>query len=237
MKSISHFVTLPSPCSYLREQRWQLEYEVVAAMSPAEYLERMRNGWRRFGFTMFRPRCPNCTACRTLRVLVDQFKPNRSQRRVRKLNEEEVRLVIGSPAVSREKLDLYDKYHAFQTEFKDWPLHAPKDVDDFVHSYVDNPFPVLEFCYYLGRRLVGVGYVDELPGALSAIYCFYDPDERHRSLGTWNVLSVIDIASQRGIPHVYLGYYVEGCRSLEYKANFVPNQIRLPNGQWTDFRA
>jgi arginine-tRNA-protein transferase len=170
-------------------------------------------------------------------VLVNQFRPNRSQRRVRKLNEEEVRLVIGSPAVSREKLDLYDRYHAFQTEFKDWPLHAPKDVDDFVHSYVDNPFPVLEFCYYVGQRLVGVAYVDELPGALSAIYCFYDPDERQRSLGTWNVLSVIDAALQRGIPYVYLGYYVEGCRSLEYKANFVPNQIRLPSGQWSDFRA
>jgi arginine-tRNA-protein transferase len=205
-------------------------------MSTTEYLERMRTGWRRFGFTMFRPRCPNCTGCRTLRVLVDRFQPNRSQRRVRSLNEGEIRLTIGSPSVSRDKLNLYDRYHSFQSDFKNWPLHEPKDVEEFVHSYVDNPFPVLEFCYSLGNRLVAVSYVDDLPGALSAIYCFYDPQERRRSLGTWNVLSLIEVAAMRGIPHVYLGYFVAGCRSLEYKANFIPNQIRLPDGRWVDFR-
>jgi arginyl-tRNA--protein-N-Asp/Glu arginylyltransferase len=236
MKSISRFVTLPSTCGYLPEQQWQLEYEMVASMTPQEYLERMRSGWRRFGYTMFRPRCPACTACRTLRVLADRFRPNRSQRRARRLNENAVRLEVGPPSVNRNKLDLYDRYHAFQAENKEWPLHAPKDVEDFALSYVENPFPVLEFCYYLGDRLVSVGYVDELPGALSAIYCFYDPDERHRSLGTWNVMSVIDAAVLSGIPHVYMGYFVAGCPSLEYKANFVPNQIRDPSGRWLDFR-
>jgi arginine-tRNA-protein transferase len=81
-----------------------------------------------------------------------------------------------------------------------------------------------------------VGYVDDLPGGLSAIYFFYDPEERHRSLGTWNVLSVIENARQRRIPFVYLGYYVEDCTSLAYKGQFVPNQIRGPDGSWRDFR-
>ena len=70
---------------------------------------------------------------------------------------------------------------------KGWPDHGPKDPADYADSFVDNPFPTEEWCYYLGDRLVGVGYVDVLPDGLSAIYFFYDPDERDRSLGTFNV--------------------------------------------------
>ena len=99
-------------------------------------------------------------------------------------------------------------------------------------SFVNNPFPTLEFRYHLKDRLVGVGYVDDLPQGLSAIYCFYDPDERRRGLGTWNVLNIIDLAAARRIPHVYLGYYVEACPSLAYKARFRPNEIRSPDGVW-----
>ncbi|MFL5340849.1 MAG: arginyltransferase [Gemmataceae bacterium] len=236
MESVFRFVSLPTVCHYLPDQVWRLEYELVGRVSRDEYLQRMRDGWRRFGHTMFKPKCASCTACRTLRVLAAQFRPNRSQRRVRKLNEGALRLEIGLPSVSAQKLALYDKYHAFQVAAKDWPEHAPKDAADYIDSYVDNPFPVQEWCFYLGDRLVGVGYVDDLPGALSAIYFFYDPDERDRSLGTWNVLCLINEAARRDVPHVYLGYFVDGCQSLEYKANYLPNQIREADGTWHDFR-
>src|SRR5207248_4498768 len=126
----------------------------------------------------------------------------------------------------------------------------------YIDSFVHNPFPTEEWCYYLGDRLVGVGYVDHLadtPGAgcrapkaqpstlpeggLSAIYFFYDPDERHRSLGTWNVLRLIEHARQRRIPYVYLGYYVAGCPSMIYKSRFGPNQVLGKDGQWHDFKS
>ncbi|HLW66496.1 MAG TPA: arginyltransferase [Gemmataceae bacterium] len=236
MELLARFVCPPSACGYLPDRLWQLEYEFVRAMTAGEYAERMANGWRRFGRSLFHPVCPHCQACRTLRVLVEQFRPNRSQRRARKLNEGVVRLKIGKPSASREKLELYDCYHDFQSEFKGWREHAPKEMTEYIQSFVDNPFPVQEWCFYLEKRLIGVGYVDNLPGAMSAIYFYYDPNERHRSLGTWNVLSMIEVAAMRGIPHVYLGYYVEGCASLEYKANFAPNQVREPNGDWRDFR-
>ncbi len=54
-------------------------------------------------------------------------------------------------------------------------------------------------------------------------------------LGTFNVLCILNEALHAGLPHVYLGYYVAGCASLAYKANFQPNQIRWPDGQWRDF--
>jgi leucyl-tRNA---protein transferase len=236
METLAHYITPPSPCGYLPEQNWRLEYEHVVTLSPQEYMQRLLQGWRRFGTSLFRPRCQFCTACQSLRVLVDRFRPDRSQRRCRRANEEDIELRISAPSVTRSKLALYDRYHAFQAGMKGWPVHPAKDAYAYASSFVDNPFPTEEWCYYLADRLVGVGYVDDLPGGLSAIYFFYDPDERARALGTWNVLRILEQAASHGIPHVYLGYYVANCPSMTYKSRFTPNQILGLDGQWHDFR-
>lgn len=248
MESLFRYRAAPSMCGYLHDRRWSLEYEWIASMTPAEYLRRMLDNWRRFGAMMFRPACDTCRACRSLRVVVDRFRADRSQRRSRTANESAgVQLRIGEPAVTRSKLALYDRYHSFQAHHKGWPAHAPRDAYSYAESFVDHPFAVEEWCYYLEERLIGVGYVDVLPGpphgsreavgGLSAIYFFYDPELRSLSLGTWNVLCLIEEAARRGLPYVYLGYYVEGCGSMAYKSRFVPNQLRCEDGKWRDFRA
>ena len=38
------------------------------------------------------------------------------------------------------------------------------------------------------------------------------------------MLAVIDYARRRGLRHVYLGYCVDGCASLRYKARFRPQE-------------
>jgi arginine-tRNA-protein transferase len=236
MRSLTRFVGLPTVCHYLPDRIAQSEYERVVSLTPAEYEARMLAGWRRFGHTLFRPVCPTCQACSSLRVDVQRFHPNRSQRRCQKINENVVRLEIGPPRVNGARLQLYDRYHAFQAELKDWPARDSRDLREYVDSFVDNPFPTDEFSYWFGDRLIMVSYVDRLPTSLSAIYCFYEPAERQRSLGTWNILTIIHQAAQSGRPWVYLGYFVEGCRSLEYKGRFVPNQILTHDGRWVDFR-
>src|SRR5262249_33236557 len=158
---------------------------------------KMLEGWRRFGPVLFRPRCPVCTGCRALRVDVARFRPNRSQKRCVKLNAGAVELRIGRPAVTAAKLQLYDRYHGFQAQQKGWPEREPKDALDYRESYVNNPKFTEEWCYFLEDVLIGVGYVDDLPGGLSAIYFFYDPALRDRSLGTWNVLCVLEAAARR----------------------------------------
>src|SRR5208283_4431403 len=77
MQSLYRFQAPPSPCGYLPEEVWRLEYECVGKVTPAEYLERMLQGWRRFGDMFFHPRCPTCTACRSVRVCVESFRPSR----------------------------------------------------------------------------------------------------------------------------------------------------------------
>jgi leucyl-tRNA---protein transferase len=235
MESLFRFVAPPTRCGYLPDRQWSLEYDVVTGATTADYLARMLQGWRRFGDTLFRPRCEGCSACRSLRVLVERFRPDRSQKRAARANGD-VRIRIGPPSVTKGKLSLYDRYHAYQSDAKGWPQHPAKDAASYAHSFVDNPFPTQEWCYYLDDRLVGVGYVDDLPGGLSAIYFFYDPDQRQRSLGTFNVLSLLEYARRRKVPHVYLGYYVAGCGSMEYKTRYVPNQLLGEDGRWHDFR-
>jgi arginine-tRNA-protein transferase len=151
-------------------------------------------------------------------------------------NEGEIRLKIGRPSVTNAKMELYGRFHEFQHGLKGWPKHGEESPAAYSESFVENPFPTEEWCYYLGEQLVGVGYVDALPDGLSAIYFFYDPDLRDRSLGTFNVLRVLREAARRRHSHVYLGYFVEGCRSLEYKGRFRPNEVILPDGTWVTFR-
>lgn len=236
MEVLFQYVAPPSPCGYLPGQIWSLEYEIVASLMPAEYLARLKAGWRRFGHMLFRPRCPFCNACRSLRVVVERFHPNRSQRRTRTANENDIELRIGEPSVSATKLQLYDRYHAFQAKQKGWPEHPAKDADSYAHSFVENPIPTEEWCYYLEGNLVGVGYVDALPAGLSAIYFFHAPEHRSRGLGVWNILRLIEECQRRRLPHLYLGFYVADCPSLSYKANYAPNQILGPDGQWQDFQ-
>ncbi len=235
MHSLFVFTCPPGPCSYLPDETSSLTYEVVAELSPEEYQARLLSGWRRFGYALFHPTCPSCQRCLSVRVPVATFQPDRSQRRCLAANDTEIRLVIGEPKVTAAKLALYDRFHAYQSEHVGWPAHGPKNAAGFAESFVENPFPTQEWCYYLGQKLVGVGYVDRVPAGLSAIYFFHDPAERKRSLGTYNVLSVIRKAAEWNLPHTYLGYYVRDCRSLEYKTRFKPNEVLTEEGGWTAF--
>src|SRR5438093_947567 len=123
MELLFRYVSAPAPCNYLPQQRASLEYEVAGSISAPEYLQRMLDGWRRFGHMLFHPVCPSCSACRSVRVYADRFCPNRSQRRARRANEGIVRLEIGKPSVTREKIDLNDRFHEHQSAVIGWPYH------------------------------------------------------------------------------------------------------------------
>lgn len=237
MESLYTFTSPPGPCGYLPDREWQLRYEVVGQLTPQEYTLRLKRGWRRFGYSLFRPACPTCKMCQSIRIPVETFRPDRSQQRARKANDADVTVSRVTPGVSQERLDLYDRFHRFQADAKGWPEHDTENIADYIESFVDNPFTTQEWQYRVGDRLVGVGYVDHLPEGLSAIYFFYDPEERKRSLGTYNVLSIVRHAAELGLPHVYLGFHVAGCRSLEYKARFRPNEVHAGNGVWVPFMA
>lgn len=211
-------------CSYLPEQQSRLEYRFVATLTADEYCELVNLGWRRFGHLLFRPRCVGCVGCRSLRVVAADFRPNRSQGRVLKSNLD-LEISISRPEFDAERLRLYGEFHDVRSQQKGWPREREADFDHYLESFMIGPLPILEIAYRLEGKLLGIGLFDELPDGLSAIYCFYAPEAQKRGLGTFNVLTGVRETQRRGLPFLHLGYFVVGCSSLEYKANFMPHQI------------
>jgi len=222
----------PSQCGYLPSETWQLKYALVRELTADKYWHLINSGWRRFGHVLFRPACPACTACQPIRVLTQEYQPNRSQRRLIKANESTVELKIGAPNLNDEKLTLYMRHHHDHSESKGWPRPSMIGGVEHISSIIDGPFPVEEWCYYIDGKLVSVAYMDALKDGLSGIYFFYDPDYKDKQLGTWILITMITVCAQRGLPYAYLGYFVKGCRSMEYKGHYKPSEILYPDGTW-----
>ena len=54
--------------------------------------------------------------------------------------------------------------------------------------------------------------------------------EAARSLGTFMILDHMERARKRGLPYLYLGYWIEGSRKMDYKARFMPQERLGQNG-------
>lgn len=215
----------PHPCAYLADQEASLDVRVMVDVSPAELGGLLARGWRRFGPVYFRPACAACSACSPTRVVVAGYQPSRNQRRVLR---EATRLVraVDVPHIDDERLALYARWHADRERQRGWEpsgLVAEQYEAEFAF-----PHPSVREVTFRDpdddNRLVGVGIVDEVPDALSAVYFFWDPDHAPASLGTAHVLRLIEDAAPRGLSYVYLGYKVEACPSLAYKGRFRPQE-------------
>ncbi len=217
----------PRACPYLEGRLAQHENIVLDHVTDADLEALLEAGIRHFGPVYFRPRCGGCAACVSIRVLVDEFAPTRSQRRVLRACED-VRVVVGPPVVDDARLALYARWHAAREGQRGW---LPAELDERAYGFsFAHPAPsAREFSSWLGDRLVAVGISDETSGSLSAVYCFHEPDEARRGLGTFNVLSHLAYAREQRKRYVYLGYWVAGCPSLEYKTRFSPHE-RLSRG-------
>ena len=211
-------------CPYLPEQQSRMRYRLIQNCSSATYQELLEHGWRRFGTLFFRPICAACQECRSLRVDTGTFRPNRSMRRTLKKNAD-LEMTVGAPSVSLEHLELYDRYHAAQSRRKGWPEKASEAFDYFLTFVQGHEDFGHELQFRLDGRLMMVSLVDVLPRALSAVYTYYDPEARRRALGVASVLRQIELATSRGIPHVYLGFWVEGNPSMRYKAGYAPHEL------------
>jgi arginine-tRNA-protein transferase len=230
MKILTRFQEGPETCLYLPDREATQEYVVVARLSSQEYERKMDEGWRKFGAFLFRPVCGACAECRPIRVPVADFVPNRSQRRVL-LRNSHLRVVAGPPVVDDTRLDLYRRYHQSQAQRKGWP-ERDGDPVDYVHNFVRNPVPAVELSVWEGDSLRAIVLNDVTPNTVSAVYHYHDPDSKDRGLGVFAVLQTFALAESLSRPYVYLGYYVEGCGSMAYKARYRPCEVMDPDGEW-----
>jgi arginine-tRNA-protein transferase len=82
-----------------------------------------------------------------------------------------------------------------------------------------------------------VGICDVCNDSFSSVYFYHDPAEAKRGLGTFGALYEIEEARRMGIPHYYLGYWVDGCPTMHYKNAFRPNEVLHPDGVWRPLQA
>lgn len=200
-----------------------MESRIMLDVTAAELEVLLASGWRRFGPSYFRPRCGCCEACVSLRVPVERFVPSRSQRRVLQKCAG-LRVELGAPRLDQARLRLYRAWHAMREKARGWEPDAI-DVNSYALTFCFPHAAAREVAYYKDDRLVAVGITDETERAMSAVYCYYDPSYAASSLGVFNVLANIALARSRNKEHVYLGYHVAGCASLEYKSLFRPHEV------------
>lgn len=219
----------PHECPYLSDRQARNEGFLVADLSPEIYHDFMDNGFRRAGHYLYRPACVGCRECRPIRVPVDRFKHSKSQRRILNRNAG-LTVCIQAPEFTRYKYHMYLDYLAYQHR-RD-AADSELSVMDFLYS---SCVLTVEFEFRLHNRVIAVSIADICSRSLSSVYAFFDPDFSHLSLGTFSALQEILYCKRNGIPHYYLGFFVENCRAMNYKAKFRPNELLLDSGDWIDY--
>jgi arginine-tRNA-protein transferase len=214
------------PCVYLPDQTARMRGAMAETCEPAAYRRLMDANFRRSGRLIYQPVCEHCRACRSLRVPVATFAPSKSQRRVMRRNAD-LTISIGEAMPSEAGYELYRRYCI------DWHGQESIGPEDYLRFLHDSPVPTLEFQYRTrDGYLLAVGICDRVPGALSSVYFYFDPRHADRSLGTFGALCEIDYAAVEKLDYYYLGYWVAGCGSMTYKANFKPCELLGDEG-WT----
>ncbi len=213
-------------CPYLPDRLARHVTVAAPGLLPGAYHALMDLNFRRLGPVYYRPECDACRECRALRVDVELHAPNRSQRRCLARNRD-LAISVSRPRASDEKWELYRRY--LSTRHDGRMDGSREEFGDFLYR---TPDTAIETCYREGGRLVAVGVADVEPRALSAVYCYYDPDDQARAPGIFNVLWLIDECRRRGAPWLYLGYWVQASRKMAYKADFRPHQVWAGPNRW-----
>ena len=213
------YVTSPAPCPYLKGK---IERRLVAELTDRDEISLHDTlshvGFRRSHGIVYAPICPNCRSCLAIRTLALDFKPSGSQRRVLRINKD-VSFSEKPPVATHEQYELFSKYQESRHSGGDMSTMDYYDYQALIEETSVNTF-ILE--YRILDVLVGACVVDQMGDGLSAVYSFFDPLYRSKSLGTHIVLNLILIAKQRNLPYVYLGYWVNGSRKMSYKEKFQP---------------
>ncbi|MEW5423256.1 arginyltransferase [Amorphus sp. 3PC139-8] len=232
------YLTAAAPCPYL-EGRLERKVFTHLVGDRANALNDIltQGGFRRSQNIAYRPACEGCKACVSVRVVVDGFDWTRSFKRIMATSRD----LIGEeipPAPSSEQYSLFRSYldarHAAggmaEMSVLDYAMMVEDThVDTLLIEYREAT-PDSAFTGRSSGRLLATALTDILSDGLSMVYSFYDPEETRRSLGTYMILDHIRRARERGLPFVYLGYWVEGSPKMGYKSRFQPQEHLGPQG-------
>ncbi len=234
LSPLQFYATAAYPCSYLEDRTARSQVAAPAEIVNTDvYNSLVQQGFRRSGPFIYRPHCEQCHACQSIRINVQDFEANRSQRRAWSQHAELSPTVI-APDFYEEHYALYARYQKARHEGGGMDLDDVAQYDDFLVKTNVNTLMV-EFRFPSPDKVCGelkmVSIIDQLDDGLSAVYTFFSP-EPQQNYGTFNILWQIQLAQTRGLQHLYLGYWIEKCQKMSYKTRFKPFEL-FANGKWT----
>ncbi|MEN8634341.1 arginyltransferase [Pseudoalteromonas distincta] len=215
-------------CSYLPNRQEQLLVILDPSCYSTDKFESLLGlGFRRSGNQIYRPHCPICSACSSVRVLAQDFMPSKSQKR--KLNKAKTRFEVKYSTQERpEYYPLYSKYITMRHQ--DGSMYPP-EKEQFQSFLLCSWLKITFIELWHQDTLVAVAVTDCMNSAISAIYTFFDPDFEHYSLGSVMILEQLKFAKEQNKQYVYLGYQIDECDKMKYKNQFLPAQKQL-NDEW-----
>jgi arginine-tRNA-protein transferase len=212
------FLSDSHQCPYLEDQSARYEYFFAIDVKGDELERLLETGWRKFGAYFFRPNCSGCRRCVPLRVVVADFVPSKSQRRVQR------RAAAAGVSVTFGPLSYSDRIFEIYADHSLVRFGRQADRDEFISTFYTRSCPSLQSEYYLGDRLVAAGFLDRGNRSLSSVYFVYDTGFDHLRLGTLSIMREIALAREMGLDHYYLGYWIGDNRSMAYKERFYPQE-------------
>ena len=229
LSELRFFKTPEHDCSYLpEEQAVTLFVDPLATIDTATYSSLSSAGFRRSGSHIYRPYCASCSACIPVRVPVNEFVDKRRHKRVMKRNQD-LRIQSRSPQLRDEYFELYERY--INERHADGDMY-PADLKQF-ESFLVNGRDEATFYEFRDTQntLMAVAVADKLLDGLSAIYTFFEPNDRTRSLGVYAILWLIHEARRLGLSHLYLAYWIKECQKMSYKTEYKPIELYIKD-QW-----
>jgi leucyl-tRNA---protein transferase len=232
-RPIALYLTGEHPCSYLPGLAARtLFVDPLARIEAPIFQALLEQGFRRSGNHIYRPACRGCRACISLRIPVEAFEPNRSQRRNFCANAAKVTVADGPPMFRPEHFALYQRYLQARHPEGSMAEGTSENYRNFLIDPWGGETRLLEF--RLDGQLMAVAVTDVTPEGLSAVYTFFDPDLSGQAPGTFAILCQIKAAKRLGLPYLYLGYWIEACGKMSYKSRFRP--LEAWNGrEWERF--
>ena len=241
-QSPQFFLTAPSPCPYVEGQFERKVFTHLVGDRAPELNDLLtQGGFRRSQNIAYRPACETCRACVSVRILVNEFEPSRNMKRVTARNTDLVG-VVHEAEPSSEQYSLFRTY--LDSRHRRGGM-SDMTVLDYAMMVEDTHVEtqIIEYrrrgpdTFITGKgvgELIAVALTDRMADGLSMVYSFFDPAQADRSLGTFLILDHIARARAAGLPHVYLGYWVNGSRKMAYKVRFQPQEHLGPKG-WERF--